>query len=79
MTVKVIIENAVVQKGSRKSDGKSFYFVEVMQPIRKYINPAHPSDAATLDALSETGQQIQDLVLAQNNTTLTFSSKDLKS
>lgn len=78
MTVKVIIENAVVQKGSRKSDGKSFYFVEVMQPVRKYINPAHASDAATLDMLSETGEEIQNLSLSQVNNQLSFSAKDLK-
>lgn len=78
MSMKTIIENAVVQKGSRKTDGKSFYFVELMQPVRTYINPEKPQDAATLEALAESAQPIQTLVLHQVNKSLLFSTSDLK-
>lgn len=77
MSVKTIIENAQVQKGTKKSDGGSFYFVEVLEPVRKYINPDKPQDAATLDALATTGEIISQLTLHQRNRSLVFSSADL--
>ncbi|KQK32676.1 hypothetical protein [Acinetobacter baumannii] len=77
MSVKTIIENAQVQKGTKKSDGGSFYFVEVLEPVRKYINPDKPQDAATLDALATTGETISQLTLHQRNRSLVFSSADL--
>ncbi|MBJ8484811.1 hypothetical protein [Acinetobacter vivianii] len=78
MSMKTIIENAVIQKGSRKTDGKAFYFVEVMQPVRTYINPDKPQDAATLEALADSGEKVENLVLHQVNKSLVFSSLDLK-
>ncbi|MGQ1108040.1 hypothetical protein ACT4Y0_22135 (plasmid) [Acinetobacter baumannii] len=77
MSVKTIIENAQVQKGTKKSDGGAFYFVEVMEPVRKYINPDKPQDAATLEALAQTGETISQLTLHQRNRSLVFSSADL--
>lgn len=77
MTIKTVIENAVVQKGSRKTDGKPFYFVEVMQPVRTYINPDKPQDAATLEALSDSKESVPSLVLHNRNNSLVFSSADL--
>lgn len=79
MTMRLLIENVVVQKGSRKSDGKTFYFVEVMQPVRKYIDPALPQDAATLEALADSGQVQSELILHSINNSLKFSSADLSS
>lgn len=77
MTIKTVIENAVVQKGSRKTDGKAFYFVEVMQPVRNYINPDKPADAATLEALADSGDTVESLVLHNRNNSLIFSTADL--
>ena len=77
MSIKTVISNAVVQKGSRKTDGKAFYFVEVLEPVRKYINPDKPADAATLEALAETKDSIPELVLHNKNNSLVFSSLDL--
>lgn len=77
MSMKTIIEDAVVQKGSRKTDGKPFYFVEIMQPVRTYINPEKPQDAATLEALADSKESVKNLVLHQVNKQLVFSSSDL--
>lgn len=78
MSIKTVIENCVVQKGSRKTDGKSFYFVEVLEPTRKYINPDKPQDAATLEALADSQQTISELILHNKNNSLVFSTLDLK-
>lgn len=76
MSVKTIIENAVVQKGIKK-DGGAYYFVEVDEPVRKYINPDKPQDAATLEHLASTGESLSQLTLHQRNRSLVFSSSDL--
>lgn len=76
MSVKTIIEDAVVQKGTKK-DGGTYYFVEVNEPVRKYINPDKPQDAATLEALVSSGESISQLTLHQRNRSLVFSSSDL--
>lgn len=76
MSIKTIIENAVVQKGTKK-DGGTYYFVEVNEPVRKYINPDKPQDAATLDALATDGREIDQLTLHSRNRSLVFSSADL--
>ncbi|WP_447293808.1 hypothetical protein [Acinetobacter baumannii] len=77
MSVKTIIENAQIQKGTKKSDGQTFYFVEVLEPVRKYINPDKPQDAAALEALVSTGETISQLTLHQRNLSLVFSAADL--
>lgn len=77
MSIKTVISNAVVQKGSRKTDGKPFYFVEVLEPVRKYINPDKPQDAATLEALADSSESVKELVLHNKNNGLVFSSSDL--
>lgn len=77
MSVKTVIENAVVQKGSRKTDGKAFYFVEVLEPTRKYLNPDKPQDAATLEALADSAETVPQLILHNKNNGLVFSSQDL--
>ena len=77
MSIKTVISNATVQKGSRKTDGKPFYFVEVLEPVRKYINPDKPQDSATLEALADSREVVQELVLHNKNNSLVFSSQDL--
>lgn len=77
MSVKTIIENAQIQKGTKKTDGQPFYFVEVMEPVRKYINPDKPQDAAALEALVSTGETLSQLTLHQRNRSLVFSAADL--
>lgn len=77
MSVKTIIEGAVIQKGTKKSDGGSFYFVEVLEHVRKYINPDKPHDAAALDALASSGDVVEQLTLHQRNRSLVFSASDL--
>lgn len=77
MSVKVIIEKVQLKKGSNKTDGSSFYYVEVHEPVRKYINPSVPSDAATLDALASTGEII-DLHVSARGKGFVFSSDSLK-
>lgn len=77
MSIKTVISQAVVQKGSRKTDGKAFYFVEVQEPVRKYINPDKPQDAATLEALADSGQAVDQLILHNKNNGLVFSTQDL--
>lgn len=74
--IKTVISNVVVQKGLKK-DNSTYYFVEVTQPVRKYINPDKPQDAATLEALVSSGEEIPELVLHQRNLSLVFSSQDL--
>ena len=76
MSIKSVISNAVVQKGLKK-DGSPYYFVEVNEPVRKYINPDKPQDAATLEALVASGEELQELVVHQRNRSLVFSSQDL--
>jgi len=76
MSVKTIIEDAVVQKGTKK-DGGTYYFVEVLEPVRKYINPDKPQDAATLEALVDSKEAVSQLTLHQRNRSLVFSSLDL--
>ncbi|MCJ9152578.1 hypothetical protein K5E68_18375 [Acinetobacter baumannii] len=77
MSVKTIIENAQIQKGKKKTDGQPFYFVEVLEPVRKYINPDKPQDAAALEALVSTGETISQLTLHLRNLSLVFSAADL--
>lgn len=77
MSVKTIIENAQIQKGTKKTDGLPFYFVEVLEPVRKYINPDKPQDAAALEALVATGETLPQLTLHQRNRSLVFSAADL--
>ncbi|WP_114258741.1 hypothetical protein, partial [Acinetobacter baumannii] len=61
----------------KKTDGQPFYFVEVLEPVRKYINPDKPQDAAALEALVSTGETISQLTLHQRNLSLVFSAADL--
>ena len=76
MSIKSVISNVVVQKGVKK-DNTPYFFVEVNEPVRKYINPDKPQDAATLEALVASGEELQELVLHQRNRSLVFSSQDL--
>lgn len=76
MSVKTIIEHAIIQKGTKK-DGGTYYFVEVYEPVRKYINPDKPQDAATLEALVDSKDPISQLTLHLRNRSLVFSSADL--
>ena len=76
MSVKTIIEGAVVQSGTKK-DGGTYYFVEVNEPVRKYINPDKAQDNATLQALADSGEVISQLTLHQRYRSLIFSSLDL--
>lgn len=76
MSMKTIFEKVQVKKGSNKADGSSFFFVEVYEPVRKYINPEYPQDAATLDALATTGEAIE-LVVTPRGKGFVFSSSSL--
>ena len=76
MSIKSVISNAVIQKGLKK-DNTPYYFVEVNEPVRKYINPEKPQDAATLEALASSGEVLEELTLHQRNRGLIFSSQDL--
>jgi len=78
MTFYTTVENAVIQKGTKRDNSGSFYFIEVMAPQRKYINPADVSDAATLDQLASSGRVIPALKLHERNNSLVFSTSDLQ-
>lgn len=74
--MKVQLDDVIVHKGVKKSDGKSYYYVEVLEPVRKFISPAQPQDSATLEALADSAQrQTFSLDLVGQN--LRFSSADL--
>lgn len=76
MSMKAIFEKVQVKKGSNKADGTSFFYVEVFEPVRKYINPEQPQDAATLDALATAGDVIE-LVVTPRGKGFVFSSSSL--
>jgi len=78
MAMKTLIEQAQVLKGMKKDGVTPYFYVEVLEKVRKYINPDKPQDSATLMALADSGQIVDELVLHQRSNQLIFSSIDLK-
>lgn len=77
MTISTLIEQALVKRGEK--DGKPYYFVEVMEPQRKFIN-VQDGDYASIEALEDLaklGQPIDQLKLHQRGKSLIFSYQDL--
>lgn len=77
MSIKTLVEQTQIKKGLKKDGVTPYFFIEVQETVRKFINPDKPQDTATLLALAETGQIIPQLMLHQRNNSLIFSSQDL--
>lgn len=74
MSMKVVVDNVVVGKGTSK-DGKPYYFIEVQETVRKYLNPNSPKDLVVLDDLADKNVAMKELVLHQRNNNLVFSAE----
>lgn len=77
MSIKTLVEQAQIKTGKKKDGITPYFYIEVQETVRKYINPDKPQDLATLSALSETGEVIPQLILHSRNNGLIFSSQDL--
>lgn len=77
MSMITIVEQAQVKKGLKKDNVTPYFYVEVQETVRKYINPDKPQDSATLIALADSGEVLPQLKLHQRNNSLIFSSLDL--
>jgi len=77
MSIKTLVEHAQIKSGMKKDGITPYFFIEVQETVRKYINADKPQDLATLSALSSTGEIIPQLVLHSRNNGLIFSSQDL--
>jgi len=78
MAMKTLIEQAQIMKGMKKDGVTPYFYVEVLEKVRKYINPDKPQDSATLLALADSAQVVPELVLHQRSNQLVFSSLDLE-
>lgn len=77
MSMKTLVEQTQIKKGLKKDGVTPYFYIEVQETVRKYINPDKAQDSATLLALAETGETIPQLTLHQRNNSLIFSSQDL--
>lgn len=77
MAMKTLIEQAQIKTGMKKDGVTPYFYVEVLEKVRKYINADQPQDNATLLALAQTGETIPQLTLHNRNSSLIFSSADL--
>jgi hypothetical protein len=77
MSLKTLVEDTQIKKGFKKDGVTPYFYVEVQETVRKFINPDKPQDTATLLALADSGQTIPQLMLHQRNNSLIFSSQDL--
>lgn len=73
MSMKVVIENCKLQKGKNK-DGKEYYFVEVQETVRKYINQNQAKDLAVMSDVADSNYVFDELVLHARGNTLVFST-----
>lgn len=74
MSMKVVIDDAVVQVGTTK-EGKQYFFVEVLEPVRKFIAPAETKDLAVISDLADKKQKLSELVLHQRGNQLIFATE----
>lgn len=77
MSMITIVEQAQVKKGFKKDGVTPYFYVEVQETVRKYINPDKAQDSATLMALADSAETLPQLKLHQRNNSLIFSSSDL--
>lgn len=77
MSIKTLVEQAQIKTGTKKDGLSPYFYIEVQETVRKYINADKPQDLATLSALASTGEIIPELVLHSRNNGLIFSSQDL--
>lgn len=77
MSIKTLVEQAQIKTGMKKDGLTPYFYIEVQETVRKYINADKPQDLATLSALAATGETIPELILHSRNNGLIFSSQDL--
>lgn len=65
--MKVLLEGVLVHQGTKKDTNQSYYYVEVEEPVRKFISGLNKQDEGYLADLATSGEFVDLELTLQNN------------
>jgi len=65
--IRVPLQQVKVKKGTSAKNGNEYYYVEVLEPVRKFLQPDNPKIAMILSQLADDNNDVDLNTLFVNN------------